>query len=71
MRSNGAMMNDNDFLTPQQVADRYKGAITVRTLANWRSVGQGPDYAKIGGKVMYPVDALKEWENLRRRSSTG
>ena len=60
-------MSDSDYLTPQQVADRYKGAISVRTLANWRSIGQGPDYVKIGGKVVYPADALLIWENSRRR----
>ena len=66
-----AMVADDGFLTPQQVADRYKGAITVRTLANWRSIGQGPDYVKIGGKVVYPSDALKIWEDSRRRSLIG
>ena len=66
----GASVIEDGFLTPQQVADRYKGAITVRTLANWRSIGQGPDYVKIGGKVVYPADALKIWEDSRRRSLT-
>lgn len=65
------LITDDGFLTPQQVADRYKGAITVRTLANWRSIGQGPDYVKIGGKVVYPADTLKLWEDSRRRSLTG
>lgn len=58
------------FFTPQEVAARYEGAITVRTLANWRSTGQGPDYVKIGGKVMYPVDTLTKWEDSRKRSMT-
>lgn len=62
--------NNSPFLTPQQVADRYSSAITPRTLANWRSTGQGPDYVKIGGKVMYPVDALLTWEASRKRSMT-
>ncbi len=64
-------MTDSGFLTPQQVADRYKGAISVRTLANWRSIGQGPDYVKIGGKVVYPSDALLIWETSRRRTLPG
>lgn len=58
----------NDFYTPQQVAARYANAITIRTLANWRSTGQGPDYIKVGGKVMYPVDAVIEWEKSRKRT---
>lgn len=60
----------NEFYTPQQVASRYSNAITVRTLANWRSIGQGPDYIKIGGKVMYPVLAVTEWEQSRKRKLT-
>jgi hypothetical protein len=67
----GGDMPGTVFLTPQQVADRYKGAITVRTLANWRSIGQGPDYVKIGGKVVYPADALQRWEDSRRRTLPG
>lgn len=62
--------NVHEFYTPQQVANRYSNAITVRTLANWRSIGQGPDYIKIGGKVMYPVDAVAEWEQSRKRKLT-
>lgn len=61
---------DIAYMTPQQVAERYNNAITVRTLANWRSTGQGPDYIKVGGKVMYPVDALRTWESTRKRSMT-
>ena len=62
-------MQEVKYLTPQQVAARYNNAITVRTLGNWRSTGQGPDYVKIGGKVMYPVDALIQWEESRKRTA--
>ena len=60
---------DKKFMTPQQVVERY-GVVTVRTLANWRSIGQGPDYIKIGGRVMYPVDAVFSWEQTRQRKLT-
>ena len=60
------MMEEKKFLTPQQVADRY-GVVTVRTLANWRSIGQGPNYIKIGGRVMYSVECVAEWEKTRKR----
>ena len=55
----------SEFFTPQQVALRYGNAITIRTLANWRSIGQGPDYIKIGGKVMYPAASVAKWELTR------
>ena len=61
-------MTNTTFLTPNTVASRYNGAITVRTLANWRSIGQGPDYVKIGGKVMYPLASVQDWEKSRKRT---
>ena len=61
-------MTNTTFLTPNTVASRYNGAITVRTLANWRSIGQGPDYVKIGGKVLYPLTSVQDWEKSRKRT---
>lgn len=54
-----------EYLTPAELVARYKSAITIRTLANWRSTGDGPRYTKIGGKVLYPVEAVIEWERNR------
>ena len=53
------------YLTPTDLVNRYRGTITIRTLANWRSTGEGPRYTKIGGRVLYPVDAVKAWEESR------
>lgn len=57
-------------MTPEQVAARYKGNLSVRTLANWRTSGDGPKYIKIGGKVMYRRDALLQWEDSRTVKNT-
>lgn len=54
-----------EYLTPAELVARYKGTITIRTLANWRSTGEGPRYTKIGGRVLYPVEAVKTWELSR------
>lgn len=59
------MIAATDYLTPAELVARYKGTITIRTLANWRSTGEGPRYTKIGGRVLYPVDAVKTWEASR------
>lgn len=59
------MVQQTKYLTPQEVVDRYGGRITVRTLANWRCAGTSPPYTKIGGRVMYPIDQLLEWEKRR------
>lgn len=53
------------YLTPAELVDRYKRTITIRTLANWRSTGDGPKYTKIGGRVLYPMTAVISWEESR------
>lgn len=50
------------FLTPDQVVDRWGRAIGRGTLANWRAKGRGPAFVKIGARVVYPLDRLIEWE---------
>ncbi len=50
------------LLTPDEVVTRYRNSICIRTLANWRSLGIGPDHIKIGKAILYPVDKLIEWE---------
>lgn len=57
-------VKNKQFLTPQEVSDRYGNRISTRTLSNWRSSGlSGPPYTKIGGSVLYPLSKLIEWES--------
>lgn len=59
------------YLTPAEVSQRYGGKISTRTLSNWRSSGNGSlPFVKIGGKVLYPLSSLVEWERRRTASST-
>lgn len=50
------------FLSPQELSDRYRGKIKIKTLANWRTDGIGPKFEKIGGAVLYRLDDVIEWE---------
>lgn len=61
------------FLTAKQVADRWAAVgitgsggnpISVKTLACWRSNGEGPQEAviRIMGKVRYRLEDLKKYE---------
>lgn len=59
------MPTSMQYLTPAELVERYKRTITIRTLANWRSIGEGPKYTKIGGRVLYPVDGVMAWEAAR------
>lgn len=58
------------YLAPTDLVERYKGKITVRTLANWRSQGISPPFTKIGGRILYDLAELEEWERRRTVIST-
>lgn len=51
-----------EYLTPAQLATRWGDAITTGTLANWRSKGKGPAFAKFGSRVRYRLDQVVSWE---------
>ena len=61
----------DDYLTPKELVARYRGTITIRTLANWRSSGEGPAYTKIGGRVLYAVAGVTAWELGRTLGAKG
>jgi hypothetical protein len=58
------------FLTPCELVERYNGKVTIRTLANWRSAGISPPFTKVGGRILYPLNQLIEWERRRTVEST-
>ena len=45
------------LLTPEQMAARLK--VSIKTLANLRSLGRGPKYVKVGASVRYPADPIE------------
>lgn len=51
-----------EYLTPAELSKRWGGAVTTGTLANWRSKGQGPAFAKFGSRVRYPLAKVVDWE---------
>ena len=55
-------MGDRKYLTAEEVAQRYRGAVSVGTLRNWRAMRVGPAFVKIGKAVLYPVDELDAWD---------
>lgn len=72
MLANASVVSTNGerFLTPDELSARYHGRISVRTLANWRYQGTGPRYIRLGGKVLYPLTGVVEWEIGRTYGST-
>jgi hypothetical protein len=69
-----AVVADSKFLTPDEVAERYRGGISVGTLRNWRAMRLGPSFVKIGKAVLYPLDELDAWDEKNKvqcRASKG
>lgn len=54
------------YLTPDEVAERYRDQISVGTLRNWRSMRVGPAFVKIGKAILYPVNELDAWDEQNR-----
>jgi len=59
-------MTDSKFLTPEEVAERYRGGLSVGTLRNWRAIRIGPSFVKVGKPVLYPIDELDAWDEKNR-----
>lgn len=58
-----------EFFTPYDLHRRWSKAISLKTLANWRSLGLGPPYSKIGGRILYRTGDILTWENQNRFST--
>lgn len=55
------------YLTPEQLVQRWDGAVVAGTLANWRSKSTpekplGPTFQKFGTNVRYPIADVEEYE---------
>jgi len=49
----------DELMTANEVADVL--GLAAGTLANWRSLGLGPAYVKLGGRVRYRVSNINDW----------
>jgi hypothetical protein len=50
-----------------QVELSRRWSVSPRTLERWRWLKQGPEYIKIGGRVVYTLEAVEQFESARRR----
>ena len=58
------------LLTTTETAEALR--LKEHTLENMRSQGTGPPFRKLGGRVFYHIDDVREWlREMRRRSSSG
>jgi hypothetical protein len=56
------------FLTSDQLAKRW--IIRTETLSQWRWNGRGPQYLKIGRRVLYRLEDVLCFEEQKRRQNT-
>jgi hypothetical protein len=54
-------------LNETQLAKRWN--LSARTLQRWRWANVGPPYLKLGGRVVYRLGDVEEWE-LEHRCGT-
>lgn len=47
----------------------YLGNVAPATLKKWRAQGTGPDYVKVGTRVVYRVEDLDKWLRDNRVSA--
>lgn len=57
------------MIPPDALAERWD---TSRgRLANWRSLGIGPAFVKIGARVLYPLAAIEAFEHANTVTTSG
>ena len=63
-------LRKSDLLTTTETAEGLR--LKRSTLENMRWQGTGPRFYKLGGRVFYHIDDVREWlREMRRRSSSG
>jgi hypothetical protein len=55
----------NEFLTTQELADRYQ--VPVESVRKWRGEGTGPRGARFGKHVRYRLSDVEEWEREQQK----
>jgi hypothetical protein len=62
-------MSTGDLRHLNQIQLSRRWSISPRTLERWRWLQQGPQYLKIGGRVVYRVDDVEAYEITRSRNA--
>ncbi len=51
-----------------QLAERW--GLSPRTLERWRWIGEGPAHLKLGGRVVYRLEDVEQFEAEHLRANT-
>jgi len=55
---------ERKYLSPKEISEKF--GIPQGTLTQWRHLGKGPAYFKLGRKVRYALDDFEEWLKHQR-----
>ena len=55
-------------LSQTDLANRWR--MSPRTLERWRFTGEGPQFVKLGGRVVYRLEDIEAFELLQIRQAT-
>lgn len=61
------MQSGETYLTPRELAERWRNVVSLSTLDNWRSQQRGPRWFKAGGRVLYPIHEIVQFEQRNMR----
>lgn len=61
------VVTTDELLTAGDVAQTL--GLSAGTLANWRSVGMGPTFVKVGGRVRYRASSVNTWVADQERTA--
>ena len=69
-RAAAGVGDDGQLRHFNQIDLSRRWSISPRTLERWRWLGQGPQYLKIGGRVVYRLTDIEAYEAAQLREST-
>src|SRR5207249_3070980 len=69
IKFSGGTLRPDPLGEPSEVAAFLK--IPPKTLAQWRYLGTGPRWSKVGRHVRYRWTDVEEWFNAQARSGSG
>jgi excisionase family DNA binding protein len=55
----GRIRDEEQFLSRKEVADLTR--LSYHTLASWASSGEGPEFIKVGKRVLYRKSEVIRW----------
>jgi hypothetical protein len=55
------------YLTPADLVERWRGGVSLSTLAGWRCRGGGPAFVKLGRACRYRLTDVEAFEATHRQ----